>query len=64
MHGRIVNCYAKEDWILGFVHRTLSAGRGIAGMQPIQNVVNPWSVSLPSSLIVNRTPMYSVINIL
>lgn len=36
--GRIVNCYTEEDWILGFVHRTLSAAGGVAGMHAIEGV--------------------------
>jgi hypothetical protein len=36
--GRIVNCYTEEDWILGFVHRTLSAAGGVAGMHAIDGV--------------------------
>lgn len=36
--GRLVNAYASEDWVLGFLYRTSAIQLGVAGLQPIEGV--------------------------
>ena len=37
--GRLVNCYARNDWVLNYLFRATNAGlNNIAGLRPVQNV--------------------------
>eukprot|EP00124_Ichthyophonus_hoferi_P002761 Ihof_evm2s203 gene=Ihof_evmTU2s203 len=38
--GRFVNCYTQDDWILGFLYRSLSAVSNIAGISPVIGVTH------------------------
>jgi pimeloyl-ACP methyl ester carboxylesterase len=36
--GRVVNAYAEDDWVLGFLYRTSAIQLGVAGLQKIEGV--------------------------
>ncbi|KAK2459554.1 hypothetical protein APHAL10511_008433 [Amanita phalloides] len=37
--GRLVNCYARNDWVLNYLFRATSGGVGtVAGLRPVQDV--------------------------
>jgi hypothetical protein len=36
--GRVVNCYAQDDWILGYVYRGGSLEWGVAGLEKVECV--------------------------
>ncbi|KAI1136668.1 DUF726-domain-containing protein [Hypoxylon sp. FL0543] len=38
--GRLVNVYSKDDYLLGFLHRTSAWVYGVAGLQKVQGVPN------------------------
>ena len=38
MEGRLVNGYCRKDWLLAFVHRTMSAGTSAAGLAAVSDV--------------------------
>jgi hypothetical protein len=36
--GRLVNAYAGDDWVLGFLYRTSAIQLGVAGLQEVEDV--------------------------
>jgi hypothetical protein len=46
--GRLVHCYSKKDWVLGFLHRssTINFNSQVAGLGPVVDVPSIESVDV------------------
>lgn len=62
--GRMVNVYSENDYILAFLYRTSSIQRGVAGLQPIENIAGVENVDVSEQVSGHLRYRYMVGSIL
>lgn len=50
--GRLVNCFARNDWLLNYLFRATTAGIGtVAGLRPVENVPGLENVDVTDKIL-------------